>query len=78
MNDGNDWAARANCLGLDPDLFFPARGDHRSEVNARAVCAGCQVRPDCLRFALDNHEMVGIWGGMSARERRRVHVRSLA
>ena len=64
------WQARANCMGVDPDLFFPERGASTRE--AKEVCRGCVVREDCLEFAIANGEKFGIWGGMSERERRRV------
>lgn len=64
------WQERANCLGVDPDLFFPERGASTRE--AKAVCRGCEVRVDCLEFALAHGEKFGIWGGLSERERRRV------
>jgi WhiB family transcriptional regulator, redox-sensing transcriptional regulator len=64
------WQARANCMGVDPDLFFPERGASTRE--AKEVCRGCVVREDCLEYALDNGEKFGIWGGMSERERRRL------
>ena len=64
------WQARANCMGVDPDLFFPERGASTRE--AKEVCRGCVAREDCLEFALDNGEKFGIWGGMSERERRRL------
>ncbi len=64
------WQTRANCMGVDPDLFFPERGASTRE--AKEVCRGCVVREDCLEYALDNGEKFGIWGGMSERERRRL------
>jgi WhiB family transcriptional regulator, redox-sensing transcriptional regulator len=64
------WQERANCLGVDPDLFFPERGASTKE--AKAVCRGCEVRVDCLEYALSHGEKFGIWGGLSERERRRV------
>ena len=64
------WQAQANCMGVDPDLFFPERGASTRE--AKEVCRGCVVREDCLEYALANGEKFGIWGGMSERERRRV------
>src|SRR6478735_3198813 len=64
------WQEQANCLGVDPDLFFPERGASTKE--AKAVCRGCQVREDCLEYALANGEKFGIWGGLSERERRRI------
>jgi WhiB family redox-sensing transcriptional regulator len=64
------WQERANCLGVDPDLFFPERGASTKE--AKGVCAGCEVRLECLEYALRHGEKFGIWGGMSERERRRL------
>ena len=64
------WQERANCLGVDPDLFFPERGASTRE--AKAVCRGCEVRVECLEYALAHGEKFGIWGGLSERERRRV------
>jgi len=64
------WQGQANCMGVDPDLFFPERGASTRE--AKEVCRGCVVREDCLEYALANGEKFGIWGGMSERERRRL------
>jgi len=64
------WQEYANCLGVDPDLFFPERGASTRE--AKEVCRGCVVGGDCLEYALNNSEKFGIWGGMSERERRRI------
>jgi WhiB family transcriptional regulator, redox-sensing transcriptional regulator len=68
--DDRSWQDKANCLGVDPDLFFPERGASTRE--AKEVCRGCVVRMECLEYALVNGEKFGIWGGMSERERRRV------
>ena len=68
--EGLEWHKYANCLGVDPDLFFPERGASTRE--AKEVCQGCVVREQCLEFALQNGEKFGIWGGMSERERRRI------
>ena len=71
------WQDQANCLGVDPDLFFPERGASTRE--AKEVCRGCVVREACLEYALTNGEKFGIWGGMSERERRRLRrARALA
>lgn len=69
------WQALANCLGADPDLFFPERGASTSE--AREICRTCMVKEDCLEFAIKyRHDLLdtkfGIWGGTSERERRRI------
>ncbi len=64
------WQSRANCMGVDPELFFPERGAATRE--AKAVCRGCVVQQECLEYAIAHGEKFGIWGGMSERERRRV------
>lgn len=73
--DRPGWQALANCRGL-PHLFFPTRGE--SPAEAKAVCAGCVVRDQCLEAALANNEHWGIWGGTSDRERRRIKARMVA
>ena len=69
-NGERRWQEQANCLGVDPDLFFPERGASTRE--AKAVCRSCEVQGDCLEYALAHGEKFGIWGGLSERERRRV------
>ncbi|MPY92081.1 MAG: WhiB family transcriptional regulator [Acidimicrobiia bacterium] len=64
------WQEYSNCLGVDPDLFFPERGASTRE--AKEVCRGCVVREQCLEFAIRHGEKFGIWGGLSERERRRI------
>lgn len=61
---------RAACRGLDPELFYPHRGENRIAVEAKAICAGCSVQDECLEWALGNRETIGIWGGTSDLERR--------
>jgi WhiB family redox-sensing transcriptional regulator len=64
------WQKKARCLEVDPEIFFPERGG--SSKAARAVCSLCEVRIQCLRYALVNREQFGIWGGTSERERRKL------
>jgi WhiB family redox-sensing transcriptional regulator len=73
LTEQTGWKRQANCMGVDPDLFFPERGSSTRE--AKEVCRGCVVREDCLEFALTNGEKFGIWGGLSERERRRIRRR---
>lgn len=68
--EDKSWQDYANCLGVDPDLFFPERGASTRE--AKEVCRGCTVSHECLEYALLNGEKFGIWGGKSERERRRI------
>lgn len=67
------WQLQANCIGVDPDLFFPERGASTKE--AKAVCSDCIVIEECLGYALQNGEKDGIWGGLTERERRRIILR---
>ena len=64
------WQDLANCRGADPDLFFPERG--ASTRTAKGICRDCQVRAECLEFAIVSSEKFGIWGMMSERERRKI------
>lgn len=64
------WQDRALCAQTDPEAFFPEKGGSTRE--AKRVCGGCEVRAECLSYALANDERFGIWGGLSERERRRL------
>ena len=64
------WKDAALCAETDPEAFFPEKGGSTRE--AKRVCASCDVRAECLDFALTNDERFGIWGGLSERERRRL------
>ena len=67
------WESEANCLGLDPELFFPEAG--ASPEPAKAVCRGCVVRDECLQLALSDRVAYGVWGGLTALERERLRRR---
>jgi WhiB family redox-sensing transcriptional regulator len=67
------WQHRALCAQTDPEAFFPEKGGSTRE--AKRVCASCEVRAECLEYALDNDERFGIWGGYSERERRKLKQR---
>ena len=64
------WQDRALCAQTDPEAFFPEKGGSTRE--AKRVCTGCEVRAECLEYALANDERFGIWGGLSERERRKL------
>ena len=68
--DEMSWQERALCAQTDPESFFPEKGGSTRE--AKRVCTGCEVKGDCLEYALENDERFGIWGGLSERERRRL------
>lgn len=62
------WMDDALCIDVDPELFFPERGE--SATRAKRVCEGCPVIQQCLKYALDNNITDGVWGGRSSNERR--------
>jgi WhiB family transcriptional regulator, redox-sensing transcriptional regulator len=69
--------SKARCIGEDTKTFFDhedTRGPKRAlMVNAaRRFCQGCPIQRACLTFALENGEMFGIWGGLTANERARL------
>ena len=64
------WQADSLCAQTDPEAFFPEKGGSTRE--AKRICSGCEVRAECLEYALANDERFGIWGGLSERERRRL------
>jgi WhiB family transcriptional regulator, redox-sensing transcriptional regulator len=65
-----DWRDFALCAQTDPEAFFPEKGGSTRE--AKKVCRACEVRAQCLEYALETGERHGIWGGLSGRERRRL------
>lgn len=66
----DDWRAQALCAQTDPEAFFPELGG--STRQAKRTCTGCEVRAECLAWALGNDERFGVWGGLSERERRKL------
>lgn len=66
--DPDDWRHRAACVGIEGEVFFPEAGANANE--ARRICQGCPVRGNCLSEALWLNEREGMWGGLTALERR--------
>ncbi|WIY83322.1 WhiB family transcriptional regulator [Propionimicrobium sp. PCR01-08-3] len=69
------WQEQALCAQTDPEAFFPEKGGSTRE--AKRVCQNCEVRSECLDYALANDERFGIWGGLSERERRQLKKRAV-
>ena len=69
LEDGDlAWQDSALCAKTDPEAFFPEKGGSYSA--AKRVCAQCEVKAECLQYALDHDERFGIWGGLTEEERR--------
>jgi hypothetical protein len=65
----------AACKGADADLFFGPDAEfvtarREREAKAKAICADCPVRLECLAYALDTGQAYGIWGGLNEDELR--------
>lgn len=69
------WQTDALCAQTDPEAFFPEKGG--STRDAKKICTSCEVRAQCLDYALQNDERFGIWGGLSERERRKLRRRAV-
>ncbi len=68
-----DWVHHARCRNEDPELFFPIGTTGQAAVQieaAKAVCVRCDVRPECLEWAMETGQEAGVWGGLSEDERR--------
>ena len=68
------WQSDSLCAQTDPEAFFPEKGG--STRDAKKICSSCEVRAQCLDYALRNDERFGIWGGLSERERRKLRKRA--
>ena len=63
----SNWRSERNCIDTHPKVFFS--GYLRDEEIAKAICASCSVRKECLQEAQNNGEDYGIWGGLNPEER---------
>jgi WhiB family transcriptional regulator, redox-sensing transcriptional regulator len=69
-----NWRSAGACRSADPDLFFPLSPTgpgERQIAHAKMICAGCQVRRECLEFALAHDQVYGVWGGTTPEDRQR-------
>ena len=68
-----EWVHRARCKDEDPELFFPVgtTGPAADQVDAaKSICMQCEVRGQCLEWAMATGQDAGVWGGLSEEERR--------
>ena len=65
------WMDAAACANQPRDIFFPD-GGRNTDLQAKAICAGCPVRANCLDYALATHSDHGVWGGLNATEREHI------
>jgi WhiB family transcriptional regulator, redox-sensing transcriptional regulator len=68
-----DWVHLARCKDEDPELFFPVgtTGPAAAQIaTAKTICMQCEVRTECLEWAMLTCQDAGVWGGLSEEERR--------
>jgi WhiB family redox-sensing transcriptional regulator len=76
-NADKNWKLRAACWDCPPGLFFPENTPAQLELKeqAKQICRNCEVRVQCLRFALETRQERGIWGGKDENELARLRRR---
>jgi len=67
-----NWKNRANCIDSDQDLFF----EYLEHPDAVKLCAACDVRLECLSYAVENRIRDGFWGGVKWNSRRKLTSKS--
>ena len=58
-----------------PDLFFGDAEDEAYTYNpayAKSLCLACPVLELCAKYALSAAEPYGVWGGLTAGERKKL------
>ena len=75
------WKDQANCKGEPVKTFFPEdnSGCNQKERVSRVyeLCGKCEVKEECLNYALDNNEKFGVWGGLGEKRRRYLRMERL-
>lgn len=67
-----EWHKGALCSQVDPEIFFPEVGSSYTSQTAKKVCGQCDVKQQCLDFALERREQHGVWGGTAPADRYRL------
>jgi WhiB family redox-sensing transcriptional regulator len=68
--DDLDWMDAGLCAQSDPEAWFPEMG--APNKFAKRICGRCPVRDECAAYAIADPSLVGVWGGLSERERQAV------
>jgi WhiB family redox-sensing transcriptional regulator len=62
------WIRRAACRDVYAEIFWPTN-ENDPDPRAIAICDDCPVRKQCLLYAINNGQWVGLWGGYTPRQR---------
>lgn len=66
-----EWVDKSACADMNPDIFFPKKGDYRTLMLAKSICADCVVKEECLEYAIKTRAS-GVYGGTSEKQRRQI------
>lgn len=71
------WPLRGACRGQRPHTFIPDDSGDRNvtaEQHGQALrfCENCCVVSECLEFAIETNQQLGVWGGTTPRQRRTI------
>lgn len=69
-----EWMKDAGCKEKSEADFFPESRYTKKSQLAYQICARCNVKTECLNYAVDHPELIGIWGGTSHRQRRQIRM----
>lgn len=70
-----DWLEKAKCRKMDTSIFFPQNSEQ--SAMARSICNECSVKRECLKYAMDNDIVYGVWGGLGEQARRTLKTRKV-
>lgn len=66
-----DWHLQAACKGVDPAVMVEG-----PPAVAKRFCQNCPVVVECLTHAMANPQELGVWGGLTAKERNNRRLRT--
>jgi WhiB family redox-sensing transcriptional regulator len=73
MTDYPKWKSTPACAGTNTELWFSEneKAGYDEKNLLKRICAGCEVRNQCLEYSL-NHSVMGYWAGTTPRERQKL------
>lgn len=76
------WRHLAACRGHNPDYWFPQQSRTATTITPAAqkaitICKTCPVQQQCATWATNKPETHGIWGGLTAEQRRGIRRRRI-
>jgi WhiB family transcriptional regulator, redox-sensing transcriptional regulator len=61
------------CMESDPEIFYSGTEEMpRAWQDAVKMCKTCPVRAECAAYAVEAEEIFGVWGGLTANQRKQI------